>query len=283
MNQQRTSNEPAIKHGKKSKGKQANESPDCLLSAAITIAVVARPEPLDYFLTRRQVGNWTAVRGLIQTCHVHVDGVLCKHYQRTLTADSIVTVDGRIITDSEDAGTLICHKMLGLACSHAPQDAPLIYDAVPEAWRHENLQTVGRLDRDTTGLLLFTIDGTWAQRIVSPKRVRWKRYRVAYSGTLVADAEQQVTKGLLLADEATPCLAARLSRNDAAEMSLSVATLELCEGRHHQVKRMIQALGGKVERLHRDRIGGLELPADLRPGEFRPLSVNEREALLRCE
>ena len=229
------------------------------------------------------MGTWAAVRSLIQTCQVRVDGVVCKHYHRTLTADSVVTVDGQVVTDSEDASTLICHKPAGLACSHAPQDAPLIYDAVPEAWRHVNLQSVGRLDRDTTGLLLFTIDGTWAQRIVSPKRARWKRYRIAYSGILVGDAEQQVAKGLLLADEETPCLAARLSRNDAAENSLNVATLELCEGRHHQVKRMIQALGGKVERLHRDRIGALELPADLRHGEFRPLNITEREALLRSE
>lgn len=245
--------------------------------------MVTRPEPLDYFLARRHVGTWAAVRSLIQTCQVRVDGVVCKHYHRTLTADSVVLVDGRVITDSEDAGTLICHKPAGLACSHAPQDAPLIYDAVPEAWRHVNLQSVGRLDRDTTGLLIFTIDGTWAQRIVSPKRARWKRYRIIYSGTLMADAEQQVTKGLLLTGEETSCLPARLLRQNADENGLRLATLELCEGRHHQVKRMIQALGGKVERLHRDRIGGLELPADLRPGEFRPLSVTEREALLRCE
>lgn len=244
---------------------------------------MTRPEPLDYFLTRRQVGNWTAVRRLIQTCHVHVDGVLCKHYHRTLTAASVVMVDGHVITDSEDAGTLICHKPAGLACSHAPQDAPLIYDVVPEAWRHENLQTVGRLDRDTTGLLLFTIDGTWAQRIVSPKRVRWKRYRIAYSGTLVADAEQQAMSGLRLTGEENLCLPARFMRNNSDEKGIRLATLELCEGRHHQVKRMIQALGGKVERLHRDCIGGLELPADLRPGEMRPLSIHEREALLRPE
>ena len=244
---------------------------------------MTRPEPLDYFLTRRHVGNWTAVRRLIQTCHVHVDGVVCKHYHRTLMADSVVMVGDRIITDSEDAGTLICHKPVGLACSHAPQDTPLIYDMVPEAWRHENLQTVGRLDRDTTGLLLFTIDGTWAQRIVSPKRVRWKRYRILFSGTLMADAEQQVADGLPLAGDETPCLPARLVRNMADENGLHLATLELCEGRHHQVKRMIQALGGKVECLHRDRIGGLELPADLRSGEIRPLRINEREALLRSE
>ena len=86
--------------------------------------MVTRPEPLDYFLTRRHVGTWAAVRSLIQTCQVRVDGVVCKHYHRTLTADSVVLVDGRVITDSEDAGTLICHKPAGLACSHAQQDAP---------------------------------------------------------------------------------------------------------------------------------------------------------------
>lgn len=244
---------------------------------------VPRPESLDCFLARRQVGTWAAVRGLIQTCRVRVDGTVCKHYHRTLTAESVVMVDGQLITDGEDISTLICHKPAGVACSHAPQDTPLIYDLVPPAWRHENLQTVGRLDRDTTGLILFTIDGSWAQQIVSPRQARWKRYRIAYRGTLVVDAQQRVADGLPISEENTPCLPARLTCAGLDSDGLGRATLELCEGRHHQVKRMIAALGGHVERLHRDRIGGLELPADLMPGQLRPLSTSEREMLLTTD
>jgi len=241
---------------------------------------VPRPEPLDYFLARRRVGTWAEVRRLIQTCHVRVDGVVCKHYRRSLTDTSLVLVDNVEIADAEDTGTLICHKPAGVACSHAPQDTPLIYDLVPEAWRHPNLQTVGRLDRNTTGLILFTIDGTWAQQVVEPKHARWKRYRIAFSGTLASDASDRVTAGLSLAGETMPCLPARLTLHEVAADGLGQATMELCEGWHHQVKRMIDALGGRVERLHRDRIGALVLPEDLAPGDMRPLRQAERHALM---
>ena len=239
-----------------------------------------RPEPLDSFLARRRVGTWAEVRRLIQTCHVRVDGVVCKHYRRSLADTSLVKVDGVEITDAEDTGTLICHKPAGVACSHAPQDTPLIYDLVPEAWRHPNLQTVGRLDRNTTGLILFTIDGTWAQQVVEPEHARWKRYRIAFSGMLMADAVERVAAGLPIGGESTPCLPARLSLDGEAADGLGQATMELCEGRHHQVKRMIDALGGRVERLHRDRIGALALPDDLAPGVMRPLCPAERHALM---
>lgn len=254
--------------------------PDCLMAASLTIAHVPRPEPLDYFLARRRVGTWAAVRRLIQTCHVRVDDVVCKHYRRWLSDTSVVMVDGVEIADAEDTGTLICHKPAGVACSHAPQDAPLIYDLVPEAWRHPNLQTVGRLDRDTTGLILFTIDGTWAQSVVEPEHARWKRYRIAFSGALASDAVERVAAGLPIGGETTPCLPARLMLDGISEDGLTLASLELCEGRHHQVKRMIDALGGRVIRLHRDRIGVLDLPTDLAVGTMRPLRSEERARLL---
>jgi 16S rRNA pseudouridine516 synthase len=243
------------------------------------ITAVPRPEPLDYFLARRRIGTWAEVRGLIQTCHVRVDGEVCKHYRRALTDTSRVTVDGVEISDAKDIGTLICHKPAGVACSHAPQDTPLIYDLVPQAWRHPNLQTVGRLDRNTTGLILFTIDGTWAQQVVEPQHVRWKRYRIAFSGSLATDAVERVAAGLPIGGDSAPCLPARLSLEGTSDDGLALATLEVSEGRHHQVKRMIDALGGRVERLHRDRIGALKLPDDLMPGAMRPLHISERIAV----
>jgi 16S rRNA pseudouridine516 synthase len=238
-----------------------------------------RPEPLDLFLARRGVGTWAEVRRLIQRQRVRVAGSVCKRYHRALAADEQVEVDGVVIADGPDASSLLCHKPAGVACSHAPEDAPLIYDLVPAAWRHPNLQTAGRLDRDTTGLIVFTIDGRWLQRLVAPEHARWKRYRIAHLGVLPDDAVQRVAAGLPLAGEERPCLPARLAIDPPADDGLAQATLELCEGRHHQVKRMIDAHGGRVVRLHRDRIGGLDLPGDLAPGCFRPLNAEERAAL----
>jgi 16S rRNA pseudouridine516 synthase len=238
-------------------------------------------EPLDYFLTRRGVGTWGEVHHAIQSQQVSVNGLVCKHYRRAWFATDVVVVAGAVITDEIDCGTLIYYKKSGLACSHVPAHAPLIYDEVPAHYRHPNLQTVGRLDRDTTGLLLLTIDGLWAQRVIEPKKRCWKRYRITFSGTLAGDAEVRVASGMMITDDPTPCLPGRLELSDRTSDGLQHATMHLCEGRHHQVKRMIAALGGEVRRLHRDRIGGLMLPEDLKLGEMRPLQEDEAAALFK--
>lgn len=243
---------------------------------------MSRPETLDLFLARRGIGTWAEVRRLIQRRRVRVAGVVCKHYHRMLLPDEPVEIDGVVVVDGPDASSLLCHKPAGVACSHAAEDAPLIYDLVPAAWRHPNLQTAGRLDRDTTGLIVFTIDGHWLQQLVAPEHARWKRYRIAYSGVLADDAPARVAAGLPISGEERPCLPAHLTIEAPAEDGLFQATLEISEGRHHQVKRMIDALGGRVVRLHRDRIGGLALPTDLASGSFRPLTDPERTALARC-
>lgn len=238
-----------------------------------------RPESLDVFLARRGIGTWSEVRRLIQRTRVRVGGVVCKHYHRMLHADETVEVDGAVVMDGPDTSSLLCHKPAGVACSHAAEDAPLIYDLVPTEWRHPNLQTAGRLDRDTTGLIVLTIDGRWLQQLVAPQHTRWKRYRIAHTGSLLDDAVARVAAGLPISGEERFCLPAHLTIDPPADDGLSQATLEICEGRHHQVKRMIDALGGRVVRLHRDRIGGLDLPGDLACGTFRPVSAEERTSL----
>ncbi len=236
-------------------------------------------EAIDRFLARRTRLAWRDVRHAIQQCRVTVDGIVCKHYHRALRPADLVALDGVVIADGPDDAVLICHKSVGVACSHLLADAPLIYDLVPSALRHPDLQTAGRLDRDTTGLIVLTIEGALIQRITSPKRELWKRYRFAYTGALVADAIQRVGVGLALPDDPSPCLPAWLTLSPDPSASGGAGTLEIREGRHHQVKRMIAALGGKITRLHRDRIGALELPADIQPGEMRAARPHELDAL----
>ncbi len=233
-------------------------------------------EALDAFLTRRTGWTWAAVRRAIQCRRVEIGGVVCKRYHRQLAAAEAVALDGLLIADGPDLGTLVCHKPGGLACSHADCDRPLIYDLVPAAARHPNLQTAGRLDRDTTGLIILTIDGRLQISITAPERALWKRYRIRYRGELGRDAPAQVARGVQLPEEARACLPARLTLDGEDADSCGLATLELCEGRHHQVKRMVRALGGQVVGLHRDRIGELALPPDLAPGALRALHPDER-------
>jgi 16S rRNA pseudouridine516 synthase len=231
-------------------------------------------EPLDRFVTRVVGLSWADVRRGIHAKRVAVNGVMSQKYHRRLRADDRVAWDGADLGDPIDRSIVVCHKPVGLACSHGPQDAPLIYDSVPEALRHPDLNTVGRLDRNTSGLLLLTFDGKFLVRVTAPERKLPKRYRIGYTGTLADDAVERCTTGVMIDGYDTPCRAAALALDGPGR-----ATLTISEGRHHQVKRMIAALGGKVVELHRDRIGGLELPADLAPGAMRVLTREERAAL----
>jgi 16S rRNA pseudouridine516 synthase len=231
-------------------------------------------EMLDRFVTRATGLTWSETHRAMHHRRITVNGVLCQKYHRFLRSDDRVAMDGVDLGDPPDRSIVICHKPVGLACSHGPQDAPLIYDSVPEDLRHPNLNTVGRLDRNTSGLLLLTFDGKFLIRVTAPQHKLPKRYRIGYSGELVADAVQRCVAGVMIDGYDTPCQPSPLSLDGPGR-----ATLVLSEGRHHQVKRMIAALGGKVVSLHRDRIGGLDLPADLPPGGMRMLRADERAAL----
>lgn len=231
-------------------------------------------EPLDRFVTRAATMAWPATRLAIHAERVAVNGTMTQKYHRLLQADDVVTLDGCPLGDPPDRSILICHKPIGLVCSHDPQDGPMIYNIVPEALRHPNLNTAGRLDRYTSGLLVITFDGKFLIRATAPKHKLPKRYRIGYRGELPDDAVARCLAGLMIDGFDTPCAPATLTLDGPAQASLVIS-----EGRHHQVKRMIAALGGKVVTLHRDRIGGLDLPSDLVPGEMRPISDEEMERL----
>lgn len=231
-------------------------------------------EPLDRFLTRRTGLAWADVRRAIHAKRALVNGVMTQKYHRRLDAGDRVAFDGVAVPDAPDRSILICHKPVGLACSHGAQDAPLVYAIVPPELTHPDLNSVGRLDRNTSGLLLLTFDGKFLVRVVAPERKLPKRYRVGFSGDLAADAAEQAAAGLMIDGHATPCRPAELTVDAPGQ-----ATVVISEGRHHQVKKMIAALGGKVVALHRDRIGGLDLPGDLAPGRMRILTDDERRRL----
>lgn len=187
-------------------------------------------------------------------------------------AELAVTVDGRLIEAGPLTRTIMLHKPVGFACSLDTREAPLVGELLPAPL--QRLHPIGRLDRDTSGLLLFTSDGALTQALTHPRRHVWKRYRVTYAGTLVADAVARCTVGMELPRDPRPTLPSRLELHTPGQ-----ATLSIPEGRHHQVRRVFVALGGMVIALHRDRIGALELPGDLGPGETRTLDDAALERL----
>lgn len=161
------------------------------------------------------------------------------------------------------------HKPEGYVCSTDDPDHPTVFSLLDEPLQ-ERLHTVGRLDLDTTGLVLITDDGQWSHRISSPKHHVAKTYRVWLADPVSHAAIKQFAEGVQLRGEKNITLPAELELISDTE-----ALLTIHEGRYHQVKRMFAAIGNKVVRLHREKIGGLQLPADLAEGEYRELAPAE--------
>lgn len=177
-----------------------------------------------------------------------------------------VRIDGAAL-DPSPGLILMLHKPTGYTCSR--QDAgALVYDLLPPRFRRRSptLATVGRLDRDTTGLLLMTDDGPLLHRIVSPRSHLEKVYEATLARDLRGDEAAIFASGkLMLESERAPLAPAMLEVIEPRR-----ARLTLTEGRYHQARRMFAAVGNHVEALHRSRVGGLTL-GDLQPGKWRPL------------
>ena len=163
---------------------------------------------------------------------------------------------------------VMMHKPLGVTCSHK-EAGTRVYSLLPDRWQRRDpaFSTVGRLDKDTSGLLLLTDDGAFLHNVISPKRNIAKKYRAKLDRPLRGDEAAIFAAGtLMLEGEKTPLLPAVLEVVSERE-----AVLTITGGRYHQVRRMFAAVGNHVVALHREAIGGLVLPEDLEPGEFMVL------------
>lgn len=195
-------------------------------------------------------------------------------YADDQVAHGDVRIDGEAL-DPPQGLTLMLHKPVGVTCS-TRDPGRIVYDLLPPRFRLRSplLSTVGRLDRDTSGLLLLTDDGALLHRIVSPKSKLAKTYEATLAQDLRGDEAALFASGtLLLESETTPLAPAALD-----VIAPRHARLVLTEGRYHQVRRMFAAAGNHVDALHRSRVGGLEL-ADLAPGEWRELDDDDLRRL----
>jgi 16S rRNA pseudouridine516 synthase len=153
-----------------------------------------------------------------------------------------------------------------------------VYSLLPAPLRRRDVQSVGRLDEDTTGLLLLTDDGELIHRWTSPKRHLPKVYEVGCKHPVTPEQVQRLAAGVTLVDDPVPVRAAAAEATGERADGLHGLRLVLTEGKYHQVKRMAAAVGNRVEALHRSAFGGLTLPADLAPGRWRwiddPVSIS---------
>jgi 16S rRNA pseudouridine516 synthase len=205
---------------------------------------------------------------------VAVNGVVCDDPEAEVDPDGLeLTLDGVTWRYREKAYVLM-HKPAGHECSHHPSHHPSVFALLPPPLLLRGVQCVGRLDQDTTGLLLFSDDGQFIHRMISPKKGVAKVYR-AVCAEPVSDAMLAALRtGVQLNDEPAPIAALACERLDEHTLRLALA-----EGKYHQVKRMIGATGNRVDSLHREAIGDYVLPADLPPGAWRWLETDDLKQL----
>ncbi|AKJ30497.1 pseudouridine synthase [Caldimonas brevitalea] len=209
------------------------------------------------FGTRRECEN------LILAGEVRLQGQVCDDPDHDVDTRGLVfTVEGRDWPFHEKA-YLMMHKPAGHECSQKPSAWPSVYTLLPSPLRLRDVQAVGRLDQDTTGLLILTDDGALIHRLTSPKKHVPKVYEVGTADPITDRQMAQLLAGVVLHDDPKPVAAAACER--VAERHLR---LTLTQGKYHQVKRMLAAAGNEVVTLHRSRFGALELPATLAPGQW---------------
>jgi 16S rRNA pseudouridine516 synthase len=187
--------------------------------------------------------------------------------------------------DYREKAYLMLHKPAGTECSQKPSTWPSIYTLLPSPLRLrpqksavQGVQAVGRLDQDTTGLLLLSDDGQFIHRMSSPKKHLPKVYEITAKHAIDEGQVKRLLGGVVLDDSPKPVRAAACEIVDGQGAKLHLR-LTLTEGKYHQVKRMLAAVGNRVEALHRSRMGALELPADLLPGQWRWLSEDDLQKL----
>jgi 16S rRNA pseudouridine516 synthase len=189
-------------------------------------------------------------------------------------AGLVFNVEGRDWPYHERA-LLLLHKPAGVESSRRPRDHPGVLSLLPAPLRRRGVQPVGRLDADTTGALLLTDDGALIHRLTSPRRHVPKVYEVGVRHALAPEQLERLRAGVVLADDAHPVAAAEAVATGERSLRLT-----LTEGKYHQVKRMLAAVGNRVESLHRSAFGPIALDDGLRPGQWRFLGEAEAAALV---
>jgi 16S rRNA pseudouridine516 synthase len=219
------------------------------------------------FGTRRECA------GLIAAELVAIDGAVCDDPDRELAPEGLaLTVRGEPWTCRERA-LLVMNKPAGYECSQKPKHHPSVYSLLPAPLRNRGVQAIGRLDEDTTGVLLFTDDGTLIHRLTSPKHHVPKVYEVTCKHPVDARQVDALLAGVLLHDENETVRAVACEATGASTLRMT-----LVEGKYHQVKRMIAAAGNRVEALQRSEFGPVRAEG-LTPGGWRWLTDGEASAV----
>ncbi|MFT5632652.1 MAG: 16S rRNA pseudouridine516 synthase [Rubritalea sp.] len=222
---------------------------------------------LDKYLATHSDATRTLAKMAIKTGRVEINGTVIKDQGKKVKPDDVVSINGRELKESGEV-YLVMNKKAGIICATQDEEQDTVLDFL-DGYTHKELHIAGRLDKDTTGLVLITSDGKWSHRVTSPNYVCEKSYLLETILPIEESYVEEFSKGILLRDEVKPTRPAKLEI-----ITPTSARLTLTEGKYHQVKRMFGAMGNRVTKLQRESVGGVKLDG-LEEGEFRELTESE--------
>lgn len=226
---------------------------------------------LDRLLSLLSVATRSEAKKMVRAGRVSINGVPANDAGDAVPQHATIAVDGQTI-DSRLSLHLMLNKPLGVITAESDARHGTVMSLLPAKCRSLGCMPVGRLDKDTEGLLLFTTDGEIAHRLLSPKNGIEKIYRATVTGRLTAKDAEQFQEGITLSDFTAMPAALRI---ESANDTESTALVTVCEGKFHQVRRMFAAIGHEVMALKRLKFGPLRLPDGLAPGAYRELTNDE--------
>lgn len=225
----------------------------------------------ERMLQSQGFGSRKYCRSLIEAGRVEINGQLNTSPQAELDISNLSFTVDCVNWDYRDKVYLLLHKPAGYECSRNPQHHPSVLSLLPNQLVERGIQCVGRLDEDTTGLLLLTDDGPWLHQLTHPKRHVPKRYLITLKHSCDEAQLRQLRDGVLLHGETEPCRAQDLEVRGEKSLAMTIE-----QGKYHQVKRMLAAAGNRIQALHRERFGQLTL-SQLQPAEWVYLDQTQRQ------
>ncbi|PIE41447.1 MAG: 16S rRNA pseudouridine(516) synthase RsuA [Gammaproteobacteria bacterium] len=223
---------------------------------------------LDKFISDTTPLSRSEAKKAIKAGRLQVNGKAVSSASHPIGSHDIVLLDNARLQLMGHRYFML-NKPAGYLCATRDADHPTVISLLQEPLAHK-LHIAGRLDKDTTGMLLISDDGQWSHRATSPRYQCQKRYRVQLATGITSEAVQQLEQGILLKGETKVTRPATVNVVKETEILLTIS-----EGKYHQVKRMLAAVGNHVTALHREQVGSVELDTTLLPGEYRPLTSTE--------
>ncbi len=224
---------------------------------------------LAQLLFSQGFGTRRECEGLVLGGHVALGGQVCDDLFHEVETHGLAFSVRGVAWPFHACALIVMNKPAGHECSQKPRHHASVYSLLPAPLRRRDVQTIGRLDEDTTGLLLLTDDGALIHKLTSPRHHVPKVYEAGCKHPVSQAQLDALQAGVQLADETGFVRAAAVEATGERSDGFYGLRITLTEGKYHQVKRMVAAAGNRVEALHRSHFGALALPADLLPGQWR--------------